>query len=146
MFPRQEAAWAPTRRVRRKRPFTLRAEAESPAESASRASDRRTVAAVKSSSCKRSREEFPSQPRSPRAVSSSQVGRRPWGLPVWGEACFMKVPEWPVLSPERVCVELPMGTETGYMCLWHGTEVQKCHTLILKKLEERMTKIPILQI
>lgn len=43
-------------------------------------------------------------------------------------------------------MELPVGMETGYTCLWHGTEVQKCHTLILKKCEERMMKIPILQI
>lgn len=39
-----------------------------------------------------------------------------------------------------------MGTETSYTCVWHGTEVQKCHTLMLKKLEERKMKIPILQI
>lgn len=47
---------------------------------------------------------------------------------MWGEACFLKVPEWPVLSPERVCVELPMGTETGYMSVARDRGSEMPHT------------------
>lgn len=91
---------------------------------------------------------FPNSPREEQSELSPPVrcGWASWGSPGWAKICFLKVPEWLALLPECVCVELPMGTETSYTRLWHGTEVQKCHTLMLKKLEERKRKIPILQI